>query len=139
MIGKLAARDSGSGRQFKPQAYQGKRGGQNRDSYDRCSYDQQGYKNRYRLDSGDRNSIGKIEVDQGMNKVIEEEMLKVMQDVIKILKDKIVQESTEIIIEMTVMAEIEIGTGLEKDHFLETSVTEEMIGNGRSTSNSRSR
>ena len=40
MIGKIAARDSRSGRQFKPQVYQGKRRGQNRDNYDRCSYDQ---------------------------------------------------------------------------------------------------
>ena len=40
MRGKLAARDSRSGRQFKPQIYQAKRRGQNRDSYDRCSYDQ---------------------------------------------------------------------------------------------------
>ena len=40
MIGKLAARDSGSGRQFKPQIYQGKRRRQNRGNYDRCSYDQ---------------------------------------------------------------------------------------------------
>ena len=38
MIGKLAARDSRSGRQFKPQIYQGKRKGQKRGSYDRCSY-----------------------------------------------------------------------------------------------------
>ena len=41
MIGKLAARDSGSGTQFKPQIYQDRRRGQNRGSYDRCSYDQQ--------------------------------------------------------------------------------------------------
>ena len=34
MIGKLAARDSGSGKQFKPQINQGKRKGQNRGSYD---------------------------------------------------------------------------------------------------------
>ena len=54
MIGKLAARDSRSGRQFKPQAWQDKRNGQNRGSYDRCSYDQQGYQNRYSSDSGDR-------------------------------------------------------------------------------------
>ena len=40
MIGKLAAMDSGSGRQLKPQIYQSKRRGQNRGSYDRCSYDQ---------------------------------------------------------------------------------------------------
>ena len=39
MIGKLAARDSYSDRQFKPQIYQGKRRGQNRSSYHKCSYD----------------------------------------------------------------------------------------------------
>ena len=40
MIETLAARDNRSGRQFKPQIYQGKGRGQNRGSYDRCSYDQ---------------------------------------------------------------------------------------------------
>ena len=54
MIGKLAARDSRSGRQFKLQMYQSKRIGQNRGSYDRHSYVQQGYQNRYRSDCGDR-------------------------------------------------------------------------------------
>ena len=54
MIGKLAVRDNRSGRQFKPQIYQGKRRGQDRGSYDRCSYDQWGYQNRCRSDSGDR-------------------------------------------------------------------------------------
>ena len=84
MTGKLAARDSGSGRQFKPQIYQGKRRGQNRDRYDGCSYNQQDYQNRYRSNSGD--SIDKIEVDQGMNKIIEEESLEVMQEHIKFWK-----------------------------------------------------
>ena len=73
------------------------------------------------------NSIDKIEVDQGMNKFIEE-ILEVMQEHIKILKDKIVEESTEIIVEMRVIAEVEIGTGLKKDHLLETLVTDEIIG-----------
>ena len=40
LIAKLAARNSGSHRQFKPLIYQSKRGGQNRGSYDRCSCDQ---------------------------------------------------------------------------------------------------
>ena len=43
-----------------------------------------------------------------------------MQEHIKILEDRIVEESTEIIIEMTVMVEVEIETGLGKDHFLGT-------------------
>ena len=78
------------------------------------------------VETGD--GIDKAEVDQGMNKIIEEDILGVMQECFKILKDKIVQESTEIIIELKVMAEVEIGTGLEKDHFLETLVKEETIG-----------
>ena len=78
------------------------------------------------VETGD--SMDKIEVDQGMNKIKEEEILGVMQECIKILEDKIVEESTEVIVEMKVMAEIGIGTGLEKDHFLETSEMEETIG-----------
>ena len=48
MIGKLATRDSGMGRQFKPQIYQNRGIGQNK-SYNQCSY-----QNRYRSDSNDR-------------------------------------------------------------------------------------
>ena len=59
IIGKLVARDSRSGRQFKPQIYQGKRRGQIRGSYDRCIYDQQDYQNRCRSDSGDRRQYRK--------------------------------------------------------------------------------
>ena len=40
MTGKLATRDSRSGREFKPQIYQGKGRGQSQSNYDRCSYDQ---------------------------------------------------------------------------------------------------
>ena len=48
MIGKLATRDNGTGRQFKPQIYQNRGRGQNR------NYNQHSYQNRYRSDSGDR-------------------------------------------------------------------------------------
>ena len=48
MIGKLATRDIGTGRQFKPQIYQNRGCGKNR------SYNQNSYQNRYRSDSGDR-------------------------------------------------------------------------------------
>ena len=44
------------------------------------------------------------------------------------MKGKTVEESIEITTEMKVMAEVEIGTGLEKGHFLETLVVIEMIG-----------
>ena len=54
MICKLATRDSGTDREFKPQIYQGRGRGQNRGNYDRWSYDQQSYQNRYRSDSHDR-------------------------------------------------------------------------------------
>ena len=54
MIGKLATRDSGTGRQFKPQICQARGRGQNRGKYERCNYDEQCHQNRYRSDSGDR-------------------------------------------------------------------------------------
>ena len=44
------------------------------------------------------------------------------------MKDKTVEESTERITEIMVIAEIEIGTGREKGYFLETLVMVETIG-----------
>ena len=43
-----------------------------------------------------------------------------------ILTEKIAEESIEIIREMKIMAEAEMGTGLEKDHFPETVVAIEI-------------
>ena len=57
MIGKLATIDSGAGRQFKPQIYQGRGRGQNRGNYDIHNYDQQSYQNKYQSDSGDRRTV----------------------------------------------------------------------------------
>ena len=48
MIGKLATRDSSTGRQVKPQIYPNRGRGQNR------NYNQRNYQNRYRSDSNDR-------------------------------------------------------------------------------------
>ena len=74
-----------------------------------------------------KGSINKIEIDQDMDKIIEVKILEVTQEHIKIVKDRVVEESTGITIEMKVRAEIGIGTGLEKDHSLETLIIEEMI------------
>ena len=84
-------------------------------------------------------NIDKIEVDQSMNKIIEEQILEVMQGSIKIMKDNTVEESTEVTTEMKVKAEIEIGTGLEKGHFLETSNDRNNGGTCNSGSRSGSR
>ena len=64
------------------------------------------------VETGD--SADRIEVDQGLNNIIEEEILEVIQGNIKILKDKTVEESTGIIIEVKVIAKVEIGTGQGK-------------------------
>ena len=48
MVGKLATRDSGTSRQFKPQFHQNRGRGQNR------NYNQRNYPNRYRSHSSDR-------------------------------------------------------------------------------------
>ena len=78
MIGRLAARDSEAGRQFKPQIYQGERRGQNRGSYESAIM----ISNIIKIDIVQKveteDSTDKIEEDQGMNKIIEEEILEVM-------------------------------------------------------------
>ena len=112
MIGKLATRVSGAGRQFKSQIYKNRDRGQNRGNYDKCSYDQQSYQNKYRSDSGDRRQYrqdrGRPRYDQIIGEVISDVMWET-------LTDKIAEESIEIITEMKVMTEA--GTGLEKGHF----------------------
>ena len=62
-------------------------------------------------------SIDKIEVDWGMNKIIDEEILEAVWDHIRISEDTIAEENTEVIIVMKVTAEKEVGAVLEKDHF----------------------
>ena len=51
-------------------------------------------------------SIDTTEVDQDMDKIIEVKILEVTQEHIKILKDRVVEESTGITIETKVIAEI---------------------------------
>ena len=46
----------------------------------------------------------------------------------KILKDRVVEESTGITIETKGIAEVGIGKSLEHDHSLETLIIEEIIG-----------
>ena len=53
-MGKLTTRDNGTNRQFKPQIYQNKRMGQNRNFYDKHNSDRGNYQNRYRSNSEDR-------------------------------------------------------------------------------------
>ena len=72
-------------------------------------------------------SIDKIEVDQDIHKIIEVKILEVTQELIKILKDRVVEESTGTTIEIKVIAEIGIEIGLEKYHSLETLIIEAMI------------
>ena len=78
MTGKLAAKDSGSGRQFKPQIYQGKGRGQNRGSM----IDTFTISEVIRIDIGQivktGDSVDKIEVDLGIIKIIGEEILEVI-------------------------------------------------------------
>ena len=50
-MGKLAARDNGTRRQFKPQIYQSRRRGE-RNFFDSYNFDRGNYQNRYRSNSG---------------------------------------------------------------------------------------
>ena len=64
-------------------------------------------------------STDKVEIGLGMNNSIGEDILETMQGHTKTLEERIGEESTETIIEMK---EIEVGVGLEKDHFGEVLV-----------------
>ena len=69
VMSKLAAKDDGANKQFTIKIFQSKvnkRRGQTRNFYDKCSYDQRNYQNRYRSDSGGRriSFIGRIQYRQ---------------------------------------------------------------------------
>ena len=72
-------------------------------------------------ETGEFNLLDKVEVDQGIRKIIGmikgEKILEVTWKCIKILKDRIVKGNIVEITGMKIIAEKEIGAGLEKDHF----------------------
>ena len=69
------------------------------------------------MEIGEFNSADKVEVEQGLNKTIGEEILETTQGHIKILDDMIVEENKEVITGMKITVEIAVGVGLEKGHF----------------------
>ena len=110
MIDKLAAKDSGKVRPFKPQIHQNRGRGQN------TGYNQRNYQNRYRSgnrwNSRDRDYLVKTEVETDLSKAIGETIGKIQE----IMEDKTVEEGIGItLIEMTIT--IEVGIGLEKGCF----------------------
>ena len=116
MIGKLATRDSGTNRQFKPQIHQSRGRGQN-------SKLQLQSKETIRIGTDQitgqiaetEDNTDKTKVGLGMSKILGEGIL---EETLEIMVEKTVEENTETAIEMTVM--IEAGTGLEKGHFPES-------------------
>ena len=64
------------------------------------------------------NLTSNAEVDQGMKKIIQEEILEAIQGHIRILEDRIAEENIEIL-GMKVTVEREVGVDLEKGHFQE--------------------
>ena len=129
IMGKLVARDKGTNRQFKPQIYQSRRRGQSINFYDSIIMIEEIVKSDTdQIVVTGEISIDKVEVDPGMNKIIGEEILEAMRDLTNISEDKIVEENTEVIIGMEVIAEKEVGVGLGKDHFQgKTIIVEGMI------------
>ena len=87
---------------------------------------------------GEFNLTGREEVDQDMNKIIEEEILKAILGYIRISEDIIAEQNIELIIGMIVRVEIEVGVNLDKGHFSRNNSSNNRR-NGRSASNSRSR
>ena len=81
-------------------------------------------------------NMDRIGLDQDMNKIIGQKILEATQGLIKILEDRIV-ENTGLIIGMKIMVEAEVGVGLGKGHFQEITISVE--GTIKSISNSRSK
>ena len=73
---KLAARNNGANRKFKPQIYQSIRRGKSRNFYDSHNHDREIYQNRTDqiAEIEEFNLVDKVEVGQGMNKIIGEEV-----------------------------------------------------------------
>ena len=69
------------------------------------------------MEIGKFNLTGKAEVEPGMNKITEEEILVTIQDYIKILEDRISEENIEVTTGMKATAEKEVGVCAEKGHF----------------------
>ena len=80
--------------------------------------------------------LDKIEVDQGMNKMIGEKILEALQEYTNILEDRIEEENIEVIIGMKIIAEKRVGVGLEEKSFSRNINNRR---NDRRASNSRSR
>ena len=66
-------------------------------------------------------SIDSTEVDQGMNKIMGESILEALQDLIKILEDRIV-ENTEVVIGMKTTVQKEVRVDLGKGHFQKITI-----------------
>ena len=119
MIGKLAARDSRTGRQFKPQIHQSRGRGQNRN----CN--QRNYQNRYRLhnrsNSGDR---GQYIQDRGSPRYEQNYRRGNFRGNMRSYGRQNSRGEYRNSIEMTVMTEAR--TGLERGHFPEIMATIEL-------------
>ena len=74
MISKLAAKDDGINKKFKPQIYQSKRMGQSRNFYDKYNYDQRNYQNRYGSNSGDKGIQFSGRIQYGQNFKVDPDM-----------------------------------------------------------------
>ena len=73
-------------------------------------------------------SIDRIEVHQGMNKIIGEKFMEAIQEHAKILGDRTAEDNTEVTIGMKITVEKDVGVGLGKGHFHEiTIIIEAMI------------
>ena len=71
------------------------------------------------VEIGEFSLTGKAEVNQDMNRIIEEETLEAIQGHIRIMEDRLAEENTEVIIGMIVTVEREVGVDLKKGHFQE--------------------
>ena len=79
------------------------------------------------VETGEFNLVGKVEVDQDMNRAIGQSILEITQEYTKIMGYKIVEKNTRVIIGMKITTEKEEGVSLGKDHFQRVLIIEGMI------------
>ena len=129
MMNKLATRDNGMNRQFKPQIYQSKRMEQSRNFYETHNYDRGNDQNRYRSNSIDRRikfhgqCRDRPRYEQNYRRENFRGNMRTYQNF-----ERIVGENIEKIIGIKILAEKEVGLGLGKGHFQGILIIEGMIG-----------
>ena len=139
MMGKLATRDNGTNRQFKCLNARFIRA-EEEDKVGNFMIDTIMINEIIKIGTDQivvtgKISVDKMEVDQGMNKIIGEEILEITWEHTEVLEDRIVEENIEVIIGMKIMKSRSRERSFSRN--INNRRNDRSINNGRSRSGSR--